>query len=322
MPARKIVPLTAKTQISATGEAWTANSVLDFSSVLPADQPIDSIIVGMYGDNVTDEALLSEIVNELYNKIYLKETGLGGIIDMSGADYLAALKLVFGLPDIPLFGDVTNDAERFCAFPLLFQHPAVPTTGLPPRPAGRYTLQVTLGTSSNIDGADYQLFAVRREGVTPTEVVTMLTQNYVPSTTGVPIKVRLRERGRCAGILLYGTTIRTTIQSVNVLINDREIDFKATDLVFKAVKQIYSRYGDWIGKHAIYEKVPSAATDNGPASLPAAVENLKDLMRYTYLDFGDPDGWPTVEGVKFELEITAGNTNAIRIIPVELLPVA
>jgi len=38
MPARKIVPLTAKTQISATGAGWTPNSVLDFSSVLPAFQ--------------------------------------------------------------------------------------------------------------------------------------------------------------------------------------------------------------------------------------------------------------------------------------------
>jgi hypothetical protein len=313
-PIRNIVP---KTQISATGAAWTAGFVLDISSKFPT-RALANLYLGLYGDNVTDEALDTEIINELVSKIYLWEEAHGSILDLSGLDYFMIQKFFFGRNQLPLFGDVVDNAERYLVFPLTFEHPKFAGTGFPSTAAGKAVLQITLGTSSNIDGADYDVygeFALAE----PTTIITALTQNYTPTQTNTKLKIPLRAAGRCAGILLYGTTVRTTIQSAKLWINDAEQGYEVNDLLAKGISALRNNFGDLYRKFAIYEKVPAAATDGGPASLPAAVEWIKNAMNYTWLDFTDDP--LDVAGKKFELEMVFGDTNPVRIIPVELIAV-
>jgi hypothetical protein len=313
---REILP---KTQISATGAAWTAGSIVDFSSKIPT-VPMDALLLGLYGDNVTDEALMSEIVSELLSKIYIYHTTYGSLLDISGPDYLALLRMFWGLRTLPLFGGVTDNAERFLEMPIMFTHPKFPNLGLPASPAGSVVTQVTLGTSSNIDGADYQVDGVYRGREAPTEVLLARTLTFVPSATGAELKTRLTELGRCLGLLLYGTTAGTTISKIKILVDDKEVGDLAVDKVFKSWWQVQNLIGDIYGKFSIYEKVPSAAADNGPASLPSAVEWVKDLLNYTWIDFTEEP--LAVGGHKFELAGIYGDTNQVRVIPVLAVPVA
>jgi len=313
-PIRQIVP---KTQISATGAAWTTGSVLDLSAKFPTSA-LANLYLGLYGDNVTDEALDTEIINELVSKIYLWEQTHGSILDLSGFDYFMLQKFFFGKYQLPLFGDVVDNAERYLVFPLMFEHPKFAGTGFPSVPAGKVVLQITYGTSSNIDGADYDVygeFALSE----PTSIITALTQNYVPTQTNTKLKIPLRAVGKCAGILLYGTTIRTTIQSMKLYLNDAELGIEVNDLLAKGISQLRNNFGSMYRKYAIYQKVPSAAADGGPSSLPSAVEWIKDSMNYTWIDFTDDP--IDVAGKKFELEGIFGDTNPVRIIPVEIIPV-
>jgi len=318
----RVVECVPKTQISATGAAWTAGEMIDFSTKFPTD-PVSRLFIGMYGDNVTDEATVSEIIDELCDKVYLKSSNYGPLYDLKGIDLFALLKAWQGIPLPFVSGGAADNNERSIWMCIPFGEKfGDETYCFPAMPLGDVTAQITLGTSAHLDGADYAVYAETLPGVTPTGFFTAVTTHYTPTTTGEFIRVRLPGVGRIRGILLYGTTVRTTISKFKLYLDDKLVDIEETDLANKARMHYVARLGSYMGKFAVYEKVPASATDGGPASLPSALEDGYQHMNYNWIDFTpNPDNWLDVEGKKFEIAIEAGDTNAIRIITLAAIPV-
>jgi len=119
--------------------------------------------------------------------------------------------------------------------------------------------------------------------------------------------------------LIAGNDISTNIGDIDIWLDDKEIGIYTHNLVYKAIWQLDNKIGDIYRKFAIYQKVPAAASDGGPNSLPSPVEWILDDGNYIWLDFTDEP--IAAAGHKLELEFVFGNANPIRIIPVVAKPV-
>jgi len=181
--------LVEKTQISATGSPWTANSYIDFSEKMPV-LALSELYVTMYGDNVTDEALVSELVNELLNTLYFKSASLGVLHDIRGDDLVALLALMLGIPDPYVTGANVDNAERSITVLIPFSRFRFDNlVGCPPLAKGDWTAKIQLGTSSHVDGADYEVNAVLDIAKAPRYVLTTQTISKTPPVGATKIEL-------------------------------------------------------------------------------------------------------------------------------------
>jgi len=314
--------LLEKEQISAAGAAWTANQWLDFSKYMPT-LPLSELYITLYGDNVTDEATTAELVSELAAQVYIKSGRYGVLHDLTGGDLVALLALAFGIPDPYVTGTSDDNAERSLTLMVPFgRHRFDREVGLPALPSGDLIAKVQMGTSSNVDGADYEVNAVCDIATSPRYILTTQTISETVPTGAKRIDL---PSGLYKGILIYSTTVRD-ITKTRLLIDDKDIDTEFRDIFDKALQHYIGKESFFAPKHAVYQKEPTAAADGGPASVPVDAEqgelNAVDLRKYSYIDFSDqPDFWLNAEGKKVTIELTSSTSEVKRIVPVIMLRV-
>ena len=291
--------------VIAQDESVAASSVTSYD--LPVN-PISHLILTVKGLNVTDEATRAEILARIATVAVLYRGQ--AICSLSGAD-LFALNAVL-IKEMPVLANqiATDNATRFISLIVPMGRKLMnPTECFPATSKGQLQLQVTMSaTETAIDGMILQIESVELPDAMPEQFLKYTTLARTPVTGDNDIDLPLGNK--IAGILLFGTTIvattvwTNTIESVRLLLNNVENGY--------ANANNESLRGDMIRRIGHREDYDGSA-DN------------EDTANYVYLDYSplDDDTYilETAGASRCHLRINAGDTNAIRAIPIEVVSV-
>ena len=203
-----------------------------------------------------------------------------------------------------------------------------PKECFPETKAGEAQLKLTIDIAdTGYDGYISQVEQIELPAAKPTRHLRYMTKDYTPSATGA-YEVDLPRGNQYAGILMWGTTVptgtvwTTTIDKLRLLVNNTEKYFGSCN--WEALHgELINRcnppnaYGDGL----VMENAATAYTQN--ADTGTFEQDNTALANHIYLDFSpnkEDDYLLDTKGLTgLSLDITAGDTNATRIIPVELM---
>lgn len=291
--------------VLAQDEAITASDVKTYD--LPVN-PLSHITFTLKALNVTDEATPAELLARL-TKIEVLHRG-SSILSMSGADLYAYNAITFGKMPIIANQIATDNATRYLTLLIPFGRKLMdPAECFPETKKGELKLRITLSSSeAACDGVIYQIETTELLGASP--------ENYLKATTisKTPVvgenDVDLPIGNDILGVLFFGTTIvattawTCTIDKVKFLVDNVETNFSQTNWE--------SMHGDLMSRIGQRQENDASADDD-------------DIGHYALMDM-DPnkDNVFAVESAgksRVHLKITAGDTNALRAIPIELVKV-
>lgn len=280
----------------------------DYQENLPSE-PISHLIFTLMGLNVTDEATLAEIVARI-TSISVKDLGRT-IFQMNGADLWAFNCVYFGKPPILTNRDALDNTTRALTLVIPFGRKLYDAGECyPARAEGDLKFYLsTSATETAIDGLLAHLESVVMEGATPSAYMSVYTKTYTPDATGSK-EVDLERGNKVAGLLLWATTVPATT-AWTATINDCRIMANGVEHV---VAQTY-----WESLHGDLLEVTGYIGDFGAAF----GDDL--IVNYGFLNF-DPkkDGAFLIDSSgfrSFKFKFTAGDTNPMRILPMEVVAV-
>lgn len=287
-------------------EAITAGAVSTYD--LPIN-PLSHIIFTLKCLNVTDEATLTEILARV-DKVAITRLGQTAF-DISFDDLFALDCILFGKMPILANRVATDNATRYLTLILPFGRELYnPDECYPKTSKGEFKMQVTLdSTETACDGVIYQVETVELPGASPKQHLKVTTISDTPAATG-EMDVDLPIGNDLAGLMIWGTTVPTgtawtcTIDWIKLLLDNVENE------IAKAF---------WESLHGSLLDRVGYIGDFG-----AAFGN--DLIhKFGLLDF-DPRGdskflVPTKGLSSCKVRVNAGDTNPLRILPIELVKV-
>jgi len=250
------------------------------------------------------------------------------IISGSLADVARLMEYVTGIPLGQVQQVDTNNAYRSLTVPLcLGRTPYNPAECYPETKKGELQLQITYAAAqTGIDTLKAQIETVELLGATPDMHLKATTHSVTPTAAG-DIDIDLPIGNILAGALLYSTTTpagATTTKSVEdakLLVNNVERYFAKTNWeTQRGIAQARAPMLLHNQAHLHYLSSVAAAGDTDQQET-----GVTGHEKYIYLDL-DPmkDGnflLETGEASKVVIRVTAGDTNAIRCLPVELVKV-
>jgi len=292
-------------------------------------RPTSHLVINIkcLNNGTNTKATLAQILGAL-EKIEVLRFG-ASIVSISALD-LFALNCIL-LHAVPWQENVinTDDAVRCLSLIVPFGRSLYnPAECFPQTTAGELQLQLTIDIAdTGYDGYISQIEQVELIGAKPANFMKYMTKNYTPSATGAA-EVDLPRGNKYIGVLLWGTTVpattswTTTIDKLRLLVNNEEH--------YYGMCNWESLHGELINRlgpaNAWSEKIhlENLATAYTQSADTAAEEQVNTgLVNHAYLDFSPQDkddfllDTSGLSGLK--LEITAGDTNATRITPVELV---
>jgi hypothetical protein len=268
--------------------------------------PISHLILTIKALNATDEATIQELL-ALVTKIEVSHLGKD-IFNMSAVDAFALNvhylnKMPFALNPI-----ATDNATRSISLIIPFGHSLYnPASCFKAVNRGELQLALTVDiATSACDGLILQCDAVQIPEASPSNFLKCVTSNFTPAATGED-KVALPLGTIMAGCLIWATTVpattawTATIEQLELLVDETEHYFSSSyweSLIGASSERSFNLQ---------YANVNTAVTV---------------LQNHIFLDF-DPDKKGTyhlnTEGKQScDLNINFGDTNAIRVIPVQL----
>lgn len=292
--------------VIAQDESIVASAVKTYD--LPTN-PLSHILFTLKGLNVTDEATLAEVLARA-SKIEVLYQGQS-IYSLSGADLFALNSLLFGASPILTNRVATDNATRAITLILpMGRRLYDPSECFPATQKGQLQLQITLSaTETAIDGIIYQIETVEMLDVTPKRHLKVTTLAKTPSATGEQ-DVSLPIGNVLAGVLMYGTTVPTTtawtatIDYAKLMLDNKELNYAKAN---------------WETLHN--EVALRVSTALGYA----AAAGADDLSNYALIDLSPrniDDMLVDTKGLSsIAIKINAGDTNALRLLPIELVAV-
>jgi hypothetical protein len=258
--------------------------------------------------NVTNEATVPQIL-DLITNIEVLHRGTS-IIQCSARDLYALDHILFRNP--PMVGNqvATDNATRYVGLTIPFGRKIFSGKEcFPMSKAGELKLRLTVDiATAEADGLILLVEATELPAETPTRFLKYTTLTKTPSATGA-VDVPLPISYEYAGIVIWGTTIPTgtawtaTIDQAKLLGDNTEVYYSLTN--WEALhSDLLNRIGHRPG-HIV------ASTDD-------------HIANWCYLDFDPMDNDDLLLNSKsfnsLTLRITAGDTNPLRVLPVELVP--
>lgn len=292
--------------VVAQNESVSAGEVITYD--LPTN-PMSHVYLTLRALNVTDEATLAELLARL-QRVEILFRG-GAIISMSGADLFAMNAVIFG--NMPILGNqiATDNAARYLSLIIPFGRKIFNLQEcFPGSNKGELQIQVTMSaTETAADNAALQIESVELPSANPTKYLKSTTLSVTPSATG-DLDIDLPIANELAGLLLYSTTIpattafTTTVSQVKLLANSKELNFAKANW-----ESLHGELLNRVGHREAYD----GSADND------------DIANYAFMDF-TPMGMDdflinTRDFSSFKLRVNAGDTNAIRVLPVELVTI-
>jgi len=280
------------------------------SSITTFDLPVNPLSFLMFTMrflNVTDEATLAQVLARITN---VTVTRFGAtIFSMSGTDMHKVNAIMLGNAPILSNQVATDNAARYLSMVVPFSRALYsPLEGLPATQRGELKLQVEMSASeTDVDNVSLQIEAVEMLGATPKQYLKITTLSLTP-VSGVENDAVLPMGNKYAGIAIFSTTVptgtafTTSADKVRLLIDNVE------DTV--AASNWESIHGELIRKMG-HRQDYDASADNDDFSL------------YGLLDFSPLNDDSYLVDTKGKssavLKITGGDTNAIRVFPIEIV---
>jgi len=251
------------------------------------------------------------------------------IVSISAADLYALNCVLLGKEPWQENVINTDNAVRHLSLILPFGRKLYnPDECLPATIRGELSLRITnVASGTGWDGLILQVDTIELLDANPRQHLKYTTLTATPSATGA-YDIELPIGLRYVGLLLYSTTIpdgtswTTTIDKVTLLANDsakyyRQVNWESLhgELINKL-----SPANAWAEKFHM-ENTASSYTQN--ADTATEEQDDTDIAHYSYMDF-DPAGndeflFDSSGLSSLVLRVQAGDTNAIRVIPVQLM---
>lgn len=289
-----------------TDEAITASQV--WTKDLPVN-PLGHIWLTLKGLNVTDECAVADFLARMA-KITVSAAGQS-VYDLSGADLFAWNCRHQGVEPILANRIATNAGTRYMTLLIPFGRKLFdPSECHPATRKGELQLRIEFSASeAEVNGLILSAGTVELLEASPTRCLKMTSINLASPQMGdndIPIPIG----NPLVGALLWGTTTvattvwTNTIESLKLLVDNVE------DQIAKA---------NWEDLHG------ELLTSCGYLGDHSAAYGDDELVKYAYLDFspGWSDDWlvETAGRSSVIVRIVGGDTNPLRVLPVELMSV-
>ena len=271
--------------------------------------PMSHLLFTLKFLNVTNEGTLAELVERITD-ISVKDKGVS-IFQMNGADLWAFNCIHLCRPPIMINRVATDNATRAITFIIPFGRKLYnPAECYPERPAGDVKFYLTTSaTETAVDGLIAQLECVSLVGASPANYLKVYTKTYTPAATGLN-SVDLERGNLIAGLMLFSTTVptgtawTTSLDEATLLGDNQEL--VVSDTYWETL------HGSLLERVGYIGDFTAAFGD--------------DLVhKYALIDFmqgvADENLLPTDALKSFKLRFVAGDTNLIRIIPLEVVAV-
>lgn len=314
--------------VLAQNEAITVSTRVSYD--LPVN-PLSHIIFTLRFLNntgtLTDYTKLLAAISQLSNvAVDFKGTS---IVNMSGPDLAFYFQVLTGKTIAQVnCNSVDNDARTLSMIIPFGRKLFDPNECFPAVKRGDLKLIIDYAAAqTGIDGLYAQIETVELLGATPKQFCKATTLSKTPAAAG-DMDVDLPIGNPILGCLLFSTTVPNTaytasIQTVKMLVDNVEYGYSQAN--WESLKiDFFNRmcWNDFNLEHVHFgDYDPAAAADTMQEEMDVAKERL-----YAYLDY-DPNKddmfFLLTEGKsRVHLRITAGDTGAIRVIPIELVGVA
>lgn len=304
----------------------TANTIVSFD--LPS-LPISFIVFTLRYQNLTANTLhtLANVLSAI-ERVSVVHDGQS-IISMNGSDLFAFNVLFYAR--VPWGQQRVNTANGVSSISLLIpfsRFPYDPNECFPSSRRGALQMEIDYASSfTNITGLAEQIECVQLPEANPQSFIRAVSQTLTPTATG-QVDMDLPIGNLLLGVQVFSTTVpsgtsrTTSANQIRLLVNDMESHFALTNWdtihnlgLLKAPPQVF------YSSHFHMENLAGAYTQN--ADTAAAEYSSYDLDNYSYLDL-DPtnDSAFAVDTARLsslKLRFDAGDTNAIRVVPVELI---
>lgn len=271
--------------------------------------PVSFVDVTIKCLNVTDEATLANIL-ALVSKVEVLYRGQS-VVSVSAADLYAMDCVV--MRGVPVFANLvaTDNATRSVALRIpLGRRSYDINESFPATKKGELQLQATVDiATAEADGLILQVETVELLDVSPTQYLKYTTLSATPAATG-DFDVGLPMGNDVLGLLLFSTTVptgtvwTTTINKLKVLLDNVEYGY--------ANANWESMHGDLLARGGMPLGSEDAWADDA-------------IKQYAFADYDANDDGEHAVSTRgrstFTARIDAGDTNALRIIPVELVKV-
>jgi hypothetical protein len=284
-------------------EAQTAGTVKTLD--LPVN-PLSHIVFTFKCLNVTDEATLAEILARI-TKVEVLYKG-AALLSLSGADLFALNCVLFGKVPILTNRVATDDATRAITMYIpLGRSIYNPAECFKATKKGELQLQITLSsTETACDGVIYQIETVELLGATPDKYMKVTTLSKTPAATG-DVDFDLAIGNKLAGLLVFSTTVPT---STSWTTSADKLKFLIDNVEFMIASMNWeSLHGNLLSRLGYFGGIGAAAGDD-------------IVVKYGLIDFmpngGDDFLVETSGKSSVRLRVTAGDTNIIRVLPIEL----
>ena len=296
-----------------------------------AIRPLSHLVIGIKMLNLTanTKATLAQILGAL-EKIEVLRFG-ASIMSINAVDLYALNCILLGHQ--PWQENVYNleNSTRCLSLIVPFGRSLYnPLECFPQTTGGELQLQLTIDIAdTGYDGYISMIEQVELPGAKPVQYLKAMSKAYTPSATG-EADVDLPRGNKYAGLLLWGTTVptttawTTTIDKLRLLLNNEEKYYGICNWETLHAELINrcEPAGSW-GEKIHLENSASAYTQSADTNAEEAGDSA--LNNHIYLDFSpknrDDFLLETAALTGLKLAITAGDTNATRITPVELVKV-
>jgi hypothetical protein len=306
--------------VQADSVSITAGTVTQLD--LPV-QPISHLLITLDCLNATNMASLANLAATISRLEVLFQNS--PIISLSGADLLAlSIAMLKGHTLQENFIN-TDNAVRSATLIVPFGRQLYNVQECFPRTTrGDFRLRIDWAASfTNLDTLTLSVTSVELPGATPDRFLRATTLSATPSATG-DFDIDIPLGNTLLALLLWGTTIPTgttatkTIQEVTLLVNDKSEYYHTVP-----VEPLHAAMGFRAGDDHRYDAHFHAESGTDTA---AAEWDDGELSNYTMLDL-DPTGdgqfaLETAQLSDLKLRIDAGDTNPVRVIPIELVAAA
>jgi hypothetical protein len=253
------------------------------------------------------------------------------VISMSGADLYACGVYIpkFETWGLNMNGE-DNDLLAFTWMVPFGRFPYFPRECFPATSRGELILQISFAAAfTKLDAPFLQVEAVELPEASPEQFLKMTTLAVTPTATGIQPPIRLPIGNKLSDILLFGTTIPAlnvatkTINSIELSINNLERYYSGHYFetahnqagIFTAAPTFHGNHYHQIDGGAYAQYMDTSAVKQGSHPLSHYIHLPLDVLRdgTFILDTKGLTG--------LDLNIDAGDTNAIRVVPVELVGV-
>jgi len=308
-------------------EAVTAGTVVSYD--LPVGALSHLFLTLKFLQNLANTQVTFANIVAMLSKVEILYKGQA-IISMNGLDLAALSAHIVGF--VPWHINYMGDDNNVLSYTWLIPFGRRPFRGdecFPSTKRGEFILQITYGSSfTNIDGVYCQVEAVELPEAGPAQFLKATVLTGTPTATG-QFDMELPIGNVISDLIIFGTTIpaagvaTVTVGDLQIRKNNKEILYsKANFETLHAMQGLFRSCPRDFGSHIHQIDGAAYAQYMDSSAVKAANHQFPNHLRVAFDPLGDGSyGLATADATSLCVRFTAGDTNAIRVLPVELIRV-